>query len=850
MSKILKALKLVVVISGSIIILFLAIAYIAAEYYGDELKDVAMSELNKHIDTKIEVQDISFSFIQDFPYASIVFEDVLIMSTKDFSQFELSKWDTDTLLKASKLTLSFHLMSLIEDNFNLKKIEVEKGKLNILADKRDNNNFQFWSNNTSETDSTFSMNLQEIILKEIDLLYVQRAQEIIINSYIENSRLSGQISTDNFSLDISSSIKVNYLEVSNNIYLSDRNCELDVSFDVEKDKYSIKKGRLRIEDMVFNIVGMLQFVEKPTVDIHINSSNLDITSFVSLLPDNQRNYFSNYKSTGTFSVNSSFSGELVNHKSPHIEVSFIIDNATVKNKGAKINVEKLNAKGVFSNGKSNSSVSSSIVFNDLNFAMGSSVFSAGGKIVNLNKPYVSLKAITSINLSDLKQFLQVEDIEQVDGLIDGDILISAVVESNNESDGYQIANLKWSGDINTHNINLKLKDDSNTLNNLNGKFKLLGSDIKIVDLSFAYANCNYNIIGELISPINYLTNNSQILTGNVSVKSPSVNLDNIIDESSTEPFILPSNYNFDIDIHFDKFKYERIEIRDVVCQLQVKPGEMFFNQLGFKTLNGNAVGNVTISEIKNENIQIVGHTIINNIDIHEFFYSLNNFGQDFIVADNLTGDMSGIINFDSKWTNQFEIIDESILLESSVEVINGELYDFEPMQALSDYIKVPDLKHITFSSLKNDIVIQNQKIYIPRMTIYSTALNFEMSGVHDFNQNISYDIKMLLSELLSKRFVKKKKEEWRIEENDEDKIPIFLNFDGNVDNFKISYDWARAKDERKKGRSEERKELKSILHSEFGLFKKDSAKFKIETAEKEKKKKRKVEIIWDEDEDF
>ena len=280
--------------------------------------------------------------------------------------------------------------------------------------------------------------------------------------------------------------------------------------------------------------------------------------------------------------------------------------------------------------------------------------------------------------------------------------------------------------------------------------------------------------------------------------------------------------------------------------MNLSPNKLSFTNLSFQTLNGNAGGNVTIQE--SDNIKITGQTTINNIDIHEFFYSFYNFGQSFIQDENLTGDISGDISFDSKWTKQLEVIDSTILVESSVVVKNGELYDFEPMQELSDYLRVPDLKHISFSSLQNDIVIQDEKIYIPKMDIASSALNLEISGIHDFDQNISYDIKLLLSELLEKRFKKKKDNEWIIEEDNGGQTPIFLNIEGNVDDFKISYAFKRAKKEMKKNRQEEKQELKSVLHDEFGLFKKDSALFKKRKLEKEKaKKKKKVEIIWDDD---
>lgn len=846
MSGLLKTIKIIFIVIASIILLMLATAFIASEYFGDELKEMAVVELNKHVQTKVDVGKVELSFIANFPYASIQLENVTIMSTNNYSHFELAKWDTDTLLNVRHISLSFHLLSMFNDNLNLKKIEIKNGGINLLIDKRGDNNFRFWTNSSSGTDSALTIDLKNVTIKDVKMLFVKRNQEIVFDQYISKLSLSGNFTNDNFFVDMKTNMLVKSFLVSNIKYIENRDCELRLKLSAKSDLYNIEKGTLKIENLLFNVAGNINLMNDPILDININSRNLDITSFTSMLPDAYKSYVKDIESTGVFSLNTKISGKLSDSQSPHVDLHFGIDNATLKNKARDNKIVNLNAAGTFSNGKYNTSASSSFVFDNLSFNLAKSSFSIGGKISNLSKPKLHVNCILKSDLSDLEDFVDFDNIDFLKGIIEGDVKLDA---SLNIGETVQLNELNWKGKLNIDSINLKLKENTNSISKFSGKIVLSGKDAYLSSASLNYADCDFKIDAKVSKPVNWVLDEDAILYADANIESSYLDFDKFTNEDSNVDFTIPDNYNFNINLKLGSFKYDRINVKDVISKLSLSPNKLLFNNLSFYSLNGSASGSLIISET--DNIRIVGKASISNIDIHEFFYSFYNFGQSFIKADNLTGDITGDINFDSKWTKQLEVIDSTILVESSVDVKNGELYDFEPMQELSNYLRVPDLRNISFSSLHNDIVIQDEKIYIPNMDIKSSALNLEISGIHDFNQNISYDIKLLLSEILEKRFKKKNNSEWVIEEDTEGGTPIFLNIEGNVDDFDISYDYKRAKREMKKNRQEEKQEFKSALHEEFGLFKKDSSLFKqLKKKKEDAKKKKKVEIIWDEDEDF
>ena len=134
------------------------------------------------------------------------------------------------------------------------------------------------------------------------------------------------------------------------------------------------------------------------------------------------------------------------------------------------------------------------------------------------------------------------------------------------------------------------------------------------------------------------------------------------------------------------------------------------------------------------------------------------------------------------------------------------------------------------------------------MEIKSSALNLSISGVHTFNNEIDYKIKMLLSDLLANKMKRNKKENeefGKVEDDGTGKTNLFLSMTGTVDNPVIKYDRKSAVEKIKQDFKKERQNLKTILREEFGWLKKDTTS--TNKKQKPKEKDDKFIIKWDED---
>ena len=95
------------------------------------------------------------------------------------------------------------------------------------------------------------------------------------------------------------------------------------------------------------------------------------------------------------------------------------------------------------------------------------------------------------------------------------------------------------------------------------------------------------------------------------------------------------------------------------------------------------------------------------------------------------------------------------------------------------------------------------------MEINSTAIDIAGAGTHSFENEINYEFKILLNEILSNKFKRKNKKkvsEFGVVQEDGIKgMTMFLNMEGTVDDPKISYNTLRLRESLSDGFKKEKR---------------------------------------------
>ena len=217
---------------------------------------------------------------------------------------------------------------------------------------------------------------------------------------------------------------------------------------------------------------------------------------------------------------------------------------------------------------------------------------------------------------------------------------------------------------------------------------------------------------------------------------------------------------------------------------------------------------------------------VENLDIDRLLLKFDNFGQDYLVSDNLhgtiNGDVTGKLHIHKDLT---PMLDKSNFMIDA-QVIQGRLDNYKPMEYLEDYFKDKNLKKIRFDTLENIFEFKDNVLNIPVMTINSSLGFIELWGTQSLDDNMEMDLFVkvplkLVSRAIFQRLFKRKREdidpdqEDAIEYKDENKKIASVNVNLLVDNNGYQVKLRKDKDlrqEQRQKRLEERRARRKAKH--------------------------------------
>ena len=95
--------------------------------------------------------------------------------------------------------------------------------------------------------------------------------------------------------------------------------------------------------------------------------------------------------------------------------------------------------------------------------------------------------------------------------------------------------------------------------------------------------------------------------------------------------------------------------------------------------------------------RLVARVTCNQVDMTSFFEQSENFGQDVLRSEHISGDLDAKIAIYAYWDRQGNFLTDRLRVLAGIGLNNGSLKDFEMLENFSAFVKVKDLKEIRFS---------------------------------------------------------------------------------------------------------------------------------------------------------
>ena len=809
-----KIARILAWLTGLFIVLVMAFAALLYAYR-DTIKQTVLAEANTLLEVPVEVSSIDVS-LKKFPYASLLFTNVYCRGAQAAKG--------DTLLFAREMYFEFDLWNVLSSNLKVKHISLHDGTLLINRPVQGLPNYQIWKNDTSSpSGSVFT--LEQVYLTNFKARY--REEKVNLNTLgkLNELKLSGSFSSEDFEIETEADILLNLLSYEDSVYLRS----------VSARPYFTLSGRSASDTSIVRLTDGLLKIEEQNISFGVEVSpkktslnarieNAELKELLILAREQHWVRKINLEATGISSIN--FSGSFSENSSTAYSVSFSVKNTTL-NGVTRGSLRNVNANGRYT---LENNLDKLEVF-DLSADGKTGNLKGSLTINNLEKPGVSLTLKSNLDLSEWLIFVPIDTLTQPQGKAIVDLNFRNQFQSLTNIKPEELRRAKASGSITLEDVSFAFKGANKKITDLNADLNFAGNDLRVERFFFQTGKSDIFLEGTFENVLNFFYFQDQRLRIDTRVRSQEMVLEDFLidgshsadDERYDISFV--KNLDLELDLKVDKFQFANFSAQEIAGQLSVKNGVINTRNISLRANDGRYEGNFNIDTRNSENYSLVANLQGEAIDIHKLFNSFKNFGQDVIAANNIYGTANLSVQYKSRMSPSLEIDLSTIEMNSNLKVSNGNLKNFDPLMALSDFAAIDELQDVRFATLENNVGIKDSRIYIPEMTIHSNVLDMGLEGSHGFDNSIDYAVRLKLSDVL---FNSRKNKQEKGEFDDhlsvmerQDDPNIYLKMTGTVDEPIISLDKKSVGKSINQDLKQQGKEIKDIFTKEKDKKEKD-----------------------------
>ncbi len=738
-----KALKL----TGIVLAVLLLVMIIVPFAFHGKIEGLVKTEGNKMLNGRFDFEKIDISLFKNFPKASLTLTDFWLKGADEF--------ENDTLLKAGELTATVDVLSLFGDNYEISRVSVkdtwakaivlENGKVNWDIMKEDAP-----AEEAAEAPSSFNIQLKNIAIKNLNVLYDDRAGKMLASVREANGTISGDMSADHTTLKIdaqvaSLSYKMEGIPLLSNAKFA---AKMNIDADMANNKFTLEKNEFKLNAIKAGVDGWVALKDPAMeMDLNLNTSEVGFKEILSLIPAIYAKEFASLKTDGTVTLTAQAKGMMQGDTLPQFNAVMEVKNAMFRYPSLPAGVDGINILAKVSN-PGGSADNTEIVINPFNFRLGGNPFSMTAEIKTpVSDANFKGSATGKLNLGMIKDVYPLEDME-LNGTINANMSVAGRM-SYIEKEQYD--KFSASGTIALTDMKLKMKDMPDvdihkSLFTFTPQYLQLSETTVNIGTNDVTADCRFeNYMGFALK--------NTTLKGSLNVSSNNFNLNDFMSDTPEEAMAdtvsmslieIPKNIDFNMNANMKKVTFGTMNLSNIKGKLIVKDGKADMSNLSMNTMGGSLVmnGYYSTADIKNPmfnaNLQMTG------LSFAQTFKELDMVRAMAPVFENLKGNFSGSMKINTKLDGEMSPVLQTMQGEGRLSTKDLNLSEVDVLNKLADAVNKPDLKNITVKDMAIDFTIKDGRLGTQPFDIKFKDYNMTLSGTTGLDQTIDYTGKIRL----------------------------------------------------------------------------------------------------------
>ena len=824
-----------------IFILFISVGVYISFKYADKIEKLVIEELNKNLNRPITINDVEFSLFSKFPKASVKITQVNIEGIKK---------EDEAFIQAKSIYFSFDFMSLFGDEILINQIDIEDGEINISVDKKGNGNYNILKQTKKDNQNESILKIEEISLINVAIKYDNQQQKQLHKLFSDDTELSFNMGETQQFVVANFDGKIRQVKIPGYSFKKEvtSSGDLELIIDTKGVKYLFKNGEINGQNIF--VEGFYQNQGRNALSFKLKDADLDkITPF---FPQNDDKTWASYKMEGDITIKGKLNTSLQGKTS--LNADFNLKNGQfVVNPDSKIS--DITFSGNFQQSSISNLNTAVITCDNFSFKLGNNALSGKGKVTQLSSLLIDAEIKGRLDMVSLVDAFAKDKLLSPTGTIQLNTKINGrlmdIIQNKNLESFTQI---KTEGDIEIIDFGFVIPNQKNSYQNISGKINFNNQNIQLIDFKGKINSTDFTLNGKINDYALALLNNAPLDISATVSANKFIMEEFINDEKKSSKnddvydFNLPEKLKLNLNINLESFAFRAFSATNIKGKVSLNRQVLVFENLDFNSSDGLVNLKGKIASLPSKNIIYEGQMNLKGLNLKKLFTEMENFGQGFLLAKHLKGNLESDIYFLAESDSALNINQEKIYCKAGIKIKNGELNQFEPMIDLQKFLQSEfkvslSLEDLKFSTLENNIEIVNRKIYIPEMKIASSGINLEVSGIHSFDQEINYLFKVKSNEVFKAKNNNQIDQKYGVVENNDRTATLPILMTGTVDNPKFSYDIKTKKVIVQENLQQEKKEIKNAFKQELNeiLGKKDSVSVK-----KQKENKTTIKVEWEE----
>ncbi len=818
-----KISKWIVGIVLSIVLLISASLYL----FKDRIIGVVINEVNTHLKVPVSVAEVDLAFWGSFPNLSVDFKQVYI---QDAFKNSTKK---DTLLYTERIRLKFNPIDLWNKNYHVKAIQISPGTLQLKINKQGKVNYDIFKPSDSKSNTSFDLKLEKIELENVRFGYQNSLTNQIYKTKFIASTLAGDFSASKFSVVAEGNAMVIRAKSGGVTLLSNKSLKYDLKLDVDSEKgtVSLPKAIINVAGLPFEINGK---VDADSLNFRIKSKDIQLSDVVNKFSLAATDDIKKFQGDGLVNFDLAINGAVESTAPTTINCDFGVENGSLIEPFQGLKIREINLEGQYSN--EGGVEEEFLELRKLHFKTAGGPFNGAIRMTEFENPVIIGNASGNIDLNVAHAIFKFPVIEKVKGAVSVDTDFS--IQSLTETGTVDVK--KCDGNVEMRNVWLKLLDDKRTFENIKGSIFLRGNEAGIHNASLKIGSSDLKVNGIFSNLFDYLKGLSALQT-NIDIESNNLKIEDLgtttkeekIEESRI--FVLPNDINGSIKLTVGTLRYEHHVFSNILGKMQIQERRLHFPQLSLVNAEALVSGALVIEEKSPEIFTITAKVASKNLKFKPLFKEWENFEQNVLTDQNISGRAEAELYFFAPFDLRSGIVMNSIDAKLDLRVFDGQLKNVSSFKDITQSLKTTSgklvlgkknidlleqkLNSISFNTMENSILIKNGVVQIPKMHIGSTALDMDVAGSHSFDNNIDYRFIFRFRDLMASE----RDSEFGQVIDDGTGIKMYMRMHGTLENPIIEWDDVSRKEQAQENREQAKEDAKSILKTEFGLFKKDTS---------------------------